>query len=476
MPLVINTNIQSLNAQRNLSKTLTPLQTAMQRLSSGLRINSAKDDAAGLAIAVRMDAQMKGLNQAVRNANDAVSLVQTAEGAIDEMTNAMQRIRELAVQSANASNTALDRSATDKEVQQLVQEIDRIATQTQFNNQTLLDGTLGSKAFQVGANAGQTINVSLTQGLRSSQIGQIASATGGSSVTANALADGGVTIAIGTGTAVSIGASTAGTGAGQTSDSAYAKVQAINGSGVAGLTATAQNSVASTWTAITPGAGVAYDLTINNQAIYTNFDATVAGPTGAEVAAQVNLYSATTGVSASFAAGSITFSTADGRNINIMEDTTAGEGLQAAVGDTVAVATRGTITLSASEDITMTGAYADLGFAAATIIKDSTTLSSVNVNTVTNANDTINRIDAALNVISNMRADLGAVMNRFQSTTSNLQNVLENITAAHSRIMDADFAAETANITKAQILQQAGISVLAQANSLPQNVLTLLRQ
>ena len=134
MPLVINTNIQSLNAQRNLSKTLMPLQTAMQRLSSGMRINSAKDDAAGLAIAVRMNSQMKGLTQAVRNANDAVSLVQTAEGAIDEMTNALQRIRELAVQSANASNTALDRGATDKEVQQLIQEVDRIATQTQFNN------------------------------------------------------------------------------------------------------------------------------------------------------------------------------------------------------------------------------------------------------------------------------------------------------------------------------------------------------
>ncbi|PIW22790.1 MAG: hypothetical protein COW32_02710, partial [Candidatus Aquicultor secundus] len=177
MPLVINTNIQSLNAQRNLSKTLMPLQTAMQRLSSGMRINSAKDDAAGLAIAVRMNSQMKGLTQAVRNANDAVSLVQTAEGAIDEMTNALQRIRELAVQSANASNTALDRGATDKEVQQLVAEVDRIATQTQFNNQTLLDGTLGSKAFQVGANAGQTISVALAQGLKAGQIGQIADST-----------------------------------------------------------------------------------------------------------------------------------------------------------------------------------------------------------------------------------------------------------------------------------------------------------
>ena len=476
MPLVINTNIQSLNAQRNLSKTLMPLQTAMQRLSSGMRINSAKDDAAGLAIAVRMNSQMKGLTQAVRNANDAVSLVQTAEGAIDEMTNALQRIRELAVQSANASNTALDRGATDKEVQQLVAEVDRIATQTQFNNQTLLDGTLGSKAFQVGANAGQTISVALAQGLKAGQIGQIADST---ATTATSVAIvGGDNIQINDNKII---ATVAG-GAGQTTSSAWSVANAINASGVSGVTATA---VTGTTTSNVTNKGIdfaaaadAYKLDINGVTVF-NYTATAAfateGLTQQQLIDRINMYSSQTGVGAALNGTYIELTAADGRDIGVDVTVTAG----ATAAFNADSTTHGFIELSSSDDIKITGdASNKLGFGAGatTITKDAQTLSNIDVKTVTGANNTMKRIDSALNVISNMRADLGAVLNRFQSTTANLSNVLENITAAHSRIMDADFAAETANITKAQILQQAGISVLAQANTLPQNVLTLLRQ
>jgi len=475
MPLVINTNIQSLNAQRNLNKTLMPLQTAMQRLSSGLRINSAKDDAAGLAVAVRMNSQIKGLSQAVRNANDAVSLVQTGEGAIDEMTNALQRIRELAVQSANASNTALDRSATDKEVQQLIQEVDRIAAQTQFNNQTLLDGTLGSKAFQIGANAGQTISVSMAQGLKSTQIGQIATQTGAAVSTAN-IVDNSTYI---NGQEVTL--SVAGAAAGQLADSAYTKAMAINSSGISGVTATANattNTNANANGVTLNDATDHYKLGINGVNVYEHTGAVTV--TQSALVDTINVYASQTGVTAEVTGGSIKLTAADGRNIDIVSTEVAGGG----AANTYAYAAgtinaRGTLTLSSSTNIDIGDADNRLGFGAgtSTITVDTTkNLSGVKVTDVDKSNDAINRVDSALNVISNMRADLGAILNRFTSTMSNLSNVLENITAAHSRIMDADFAAETANITKAQILQQAGISVLAQANSLPQNVLTLLRQ
>jgi len=475
MPLVINTNIQSLNAQRNLNKTLMPLQTAMQRLSSGLRINSAKDDAAGLAVAVRMNSQIKGLTQAYRNANDAVSLVQTAEGAIDEMTNALQRIRELAVQSANASNTALDRSATDKEVQQLIQEVDRIATQTQFNNQTLLDGTLGTKAFQIGANAGQTISVSLTQGLKSTQIGQIATDTGVAVSTTN-IVDNSVYV-----NSTEVALSVAGSEAGQLADSAYAKAMAINSSGISGVTATTNattNTNTNAFGVTLDDAADHYKLEINGVNVYEHTGAVTV--TQSELVDTINVYASQTGVTAEVTGGFIKLTAADGRNIDIVSTEVASGG--AANSYAYAAGTingRGTLTLSSSTNIDINDAGNRLGFGAgtSTITVDTTqNLSAVQVTDVDKSNDAINRVDSALNVISNMRADLGAILNRFTSTMSNLSNVLENITAAHSRIMDADFASETANITKAQILQQAGISVLAQANSLPQNVLTLLRQ
>jgi flagellin len=471
--------VLSLNAQRNLSRSDSSLATALQRLSSGLRINSAKDDAAGLAIADRFTTQIRGLNQAVRNANDGISLSQTAESALDELGNNLQRIRELAVQAANATNSASDRAALDQEVQQRLAEINRIATQTSFNGQKVLDGSFGSAQFQVGANVGETINVNLTTGVRADQLGQIATQTG-TAVTSNALTDGGLTITVGQGAAVAIGASTAGTQPGQTADSAYAKVNAINAGGVSGLTATATNVSSGTFSTIANSVATStYNLTVNGIAIYAGADNLAIGAslTASDVAAQVNLFSAQTGVSAAVSGTTLTLTASDGRNVVVAETVTqgagatlTGTGIDAAQTGTLT----GTITLAASQNLTLTGAFADVGLGNA-IAVDTVTLSTVSVTSVANANTAIQRADAALTAVSSLRSQLGAIQNRFESTISNLTAVSENLTASRSRIQDADFAAETAALTRAQILQQAGVAVLAQANAAPQTVLGLFR-
>ena len=478
MVMSVNTNISSLNAQKNLATSQSKLATAIERLSSGMRINSAKDDAAGLAISTRFTTQINGLNQAVSNANDGISLAQTTESALNEVTNNMQRIRTLAVQSANATNSDSDRAALDAEVQQRLAEITRISTQTSFNGRHVLDGSFGNAAFQVGANVGETISVNLSQGARADQMGQLAAGTG-TAVTGNALtgAAGALTIAVGTGAAVDIKASVVGTGAGQSNSSAFSKAAAINSSNVSGLTATAANSVTSAFVTAGGTAGDKYSLKINGVDIYSAADSS-AGITGAQVVAQINSYATQTGVSASIdGSGNMTLATADGRDVNILQ-TAVGSGvggLNAAQAGAsgVGMNNQGTITLSASENITFTGAKADIGFAA-NISKDSGSIATANVKTVAGANDTINRIDAALSTVSSMRSNLGAVQNRFSSTIANLQTISQNLSSSRSQIQDADFAAETANMSSANILQQAGVSVLAQANASTQSVLKLL--
>jgi flagellin len=502
---VINTNIMSLNAQRNLGTSRSDLATALQRLSSGLRINSAKDDAAGLAISERFTTQIRGLNQAVRNANDGISLAQTAEGALQEVTNNLQRIRELAVQSANATNSASDRDALDAEVQQRIKEIERIATQTTFNGQKILDGTFGTAQFQVGANVGDTISVSLSQSVKSSQIGQIATGTSSVEVTTANLTGTG-TIQVGSGAAKTIGLATAGSAVGQTVGSAYAKAAAINAASVPGLTATATNNIEFVIGATTGTAsGDTYSLRINGVDIYANYDQ-FANPvlTAQQITDAINAQSANTGVTATLTGANLRLSAADGRDIAIGQTYggSAGGGLSNGTGGsstvngvtyrdgtlgTVANATAnstdatavngGTITLTATENIIITGDGAILGFANAnyTIAKDTTTLSSQDVKTVNAANATISRVDAALTTVSSLRGTFGAIQNRFESTIANLQTVSENLNASRSRIRDADFAAETASLTRAQILQQAGVAILAQANAVPQQVLGLLR-
>lgn len=505
MALGINTNVLSLNAQRNLNNSQSALATSLERLSTGLRINSAKDDAAGLAIAERFTTQIRGLNQAVRNASDGISLAQTAESALGELTNNLQRIRELAIQSANVTNSASDRAALDNEVQQRLDEIDRIARQTSFNGQKVLDGSLGNATFQVGANVGETISISLGTSVRTNQIGQVATATSATEVNTTALSGAG-TIQVGSNAAVTIGASVAGTAAGQNAGSAYAKSEAINNSGVSGLTATAATNVELTIGDTTGTAsGDLYSLRVNGQDIFASYDQNANGVlTSGQIAAAINAQSSNTGVTAALSGTDLRLSAADGRDIIIGQDLggAAGGGISAGAGGattvngveyldgtigTVANATAtsvdatavngGRLTFTANENIIITGDGDDMGLASAnfTIALDTNTLSGVNVTSVSEANNTISRVDSALEVISTLRSELGAIQNRFESTISGLQAVSENLAASRGRIQDADFAAETAALTKAQILQQAGVAVLAQANAQPQVVLSLLQ-
>lgn len=508
MPAIINTNIASLNAQRNLNASQSALATSLQRLSSGLRINSAKDDAAGLAISERFTTQIRGLNQAVRNSNDGISLAQTGEGALAEVTSNLQRIRELAVQSANSTNSASDRAALDLEVQQRLAEIDRTAVQTSFNSQKILDGTFGNATFQVGANVGETITVGIATSMRTSAMGQVATGTSSVEATVAALTGTG-TIQVGSGTATTILASVAGASNGQSVGSAYAKAVAISNANVAGLSVSATNNVefgiASVVGAVDNTS--TYSLRINGVDIYAAVSVPNATPlTTQQITDAINAQQSTTGVTASLSGANLRLSAADGRDIAIGETVggtalvsggvTAGAGGSSVVNgvtyydgqiSTVANATNnsavaaavngGRLTLTANENIVITGDGAIMGFAGAstTIAKDSTTISSANVLTVAGANNTITRIDAALTTVSTLRSTFGAIQNRFESVITSLSATAENLTASRSRIQDADFAAETAQLTRNQILQQAGTAMLAQANQLPSTVLNLLK-
>jgi flagellin len=475
MPQVINTNVMSLNAQRNLTTSGSQLATSLQRLSSGLRINSAKDDAAGLAIVERFSSQIRGLNQAARNANDGISLAQTAEGALAEVSNNLQRIRELAVQSLNATNSTSDRQALDAEVQQLKAEIDRVASQTTFNGVKLLDGTFASQNFQVGANAGETIQVSSISSARTSSLGQSYSATiNGTAVTAQLdagdLLINGYAINASTGYADSNG---------RTADSAYAIARAINGSSGHGVTATANaTAAAGTTTGTTAAVGT---ITINGVTTASITLGAGAAANRTAIAQAINDISAATGVTATDDGTGIDLGASDGRNIAYSLTQTSGTFTAANLGLNATATTRGTVSLTTSSTagITLSGtAEVDAGFTdgqtqAAALTGVS--LSNVNVLDTNGANSTLATVDAALATISSSRAALGAYQNRFTSAISNIQTAAENLTSSRSRIQDADFAAETANLTRAQILQQAGTAIVAQANAVPQNVLSLLR-
>ncbi len=475
MPQTINTNVMSLNAQRNLNKSQSALGTALQRLSSGLRINSAKDDAAGLAISERMTAQIRGLNQAARNANDGISLSQTAEGALAEVTNNLQRIRELAVQSANSTNSATDRQALQDEVAQLVAEIDRVATQTTFNGLKLLDGTFTNQQFQVGPDANQTIAITSIASARTTDLGASYSATlTGTAVTA-ALSAGDLTI-----NGVQISASSGFTGTnGRTADSAYAIARAINAASGTNVTAAANSlTVSGGTTGTTAGTGT---ITINGVTTATITLDTTAATNRANVVAAVNAISAATGVTAVDDGTGVDLVAADGRNIVHSFTQASGTFTTATTGVAAAGTNRGTITLttSSSAGITLGGATeTNAGFTdgqTATASLTGTAISNISIASVSGANTALAAVDAALATVNSTRASLGAYQNRFESTIANLQTTSENLSASRSRIRDADFAAETAELTRTQILQQAGVAMLAQANAVPQNVLALLQ-
>jgi flagellin len=471
MAQTIMTNVSSLNAQRNLTTSQSALATSLQRLSSGLRINSAKDDAAGMAISSRMTSQINGLNQAVSNANDGISLAQTAEGALASVTDNLQRMRQLAVQSANATNSTSDRAAIQQEVTQLSQEIDRVATQTDFNGTKLLDGSFSSANFQVGANVGQTIAVAAITSARTSALGQ----SQGFSLTNQAVTNGAAAA-----TSITVGANTA-VQLGTLATDAKAIVSAINASGVSGLTATANATAqaAATQTVTTTGVGGAVTIGVNGLAI--SVTATTNAVTNrANALTAINAQSAVTGVIATDTGSGLSLAAADGRNIT----TTFTAGAAGAAPTTMAdfgLAAAGTTTSTFNANYTANGTLGNVVFAGATgaitgtVAATGTAISAIDVTTVNGANAALTSIDAALTTINSTRANLGAVQNRFASTVSNLQATSENLSASRSRIQDTDFAAETASLTKNQILQQAGTAMLAQANSLPQSVLSLLK-
>lgn len=710
MPQIINTNVASLTSQRNLNRSQGELGVALQRLSSGLRINSAKDDAAGLAISERFTTQIRGLNQAIRNSNDAISLAQTAEGALNEYGNILQRVRELAVQSANATNSASDRKALQGEVNQMLAELQRVATTTQFNGQNIIDGTFTGAQFQVGANANQTIIVNVansqTEALGSYQVGDTAQA-----VSASALVGGDLTI-----NGIDVGVSVSG--------SAEDKATAINSvASQTGVTASASSEVTSTETLRRGQALSSGDLLINGVSVGAVSGSNNIATQGANIASAINNLTNQTGVIATsdLATGALTLTSSTGKDIaitsangdtgynrlenamgfdvsatdtatpgtstlattaagaagatvisvttalevgdtltvggveftmsaaansatNIQVDGTAtvvegNDNIKAAIdlavtagtiknatitatagvsttvtsqvatssinhidatyvgggagvvttptagnagmgvgntlnvggltyefvmpggtaagsnvgvelgaddatneaniiaainsqytqlntniqatavagitltadllgdaGDLSVLATidltagdagtatalvgaigvddtngagtsltqRGTIELNSSEQYIIDGnATSKVGLQSATATLNS--INVVDISTVEGANSAISVLDGALDQINSIRGDLGAVQNRFESTIKNLSVTSENLSAARSRIRDADYAQETAALTRAQILQQAGVSILSQANSLPQMVLSLLQ-
>ncbi len=480
MPQVINTNIMSLNSQRNLNKSQEALQTSLQRLSSGLRINSAKDDAAGLAISERFTAQIRGLNQAVRNANDGISLAQTAEGALSEAGNILQRIRELAVQSANATNSASDRQALQAEVGQLVSELDRIATSTEFNGQKLLDGTFGAAVFQVGANANQTIQTT-TANFRTSQYGNYrVEGTATSAGSTNRVAGGSITVA------GSLGSQTFEIQAGE---SAKKIAEMVN----AKADTTGVKAYATTEQKISFDQPGAYVLSIQSenakpQEISFTIDGTegIDGLSGAVTA--FNDVASKTGVTARVSddGKSIVLMNSSGENITLsiaggntnsgniqVGNTVLGGGGEGGGGSDVAYIT-GQVVFDSDKSFSVSG---DVGQVvdATTVASELNSVAELDISSVEGANLALATVDAALAKVNNQRAKFGAIQSRFGSTIANLSTNAENLSAARSRIRDADFAAETAELTRAQILQQAGTAMLAQANAMPQNVLSLLQ-
>ncbi|GAB1394001.1 B-type flagellin [Rhodocyclaceae bacterium] len=555
MPQIINTNVASLNAQRNLNRSQADLGISLQRLSSGLRINSAKDDAAGLAISERFTTQIRGLNQARRNANDGISLSQVAEGALQSAGDILQRIRELAVQSANATNSPGDRVALNAEVQQLNQELQRIATTTEFNGQKLLDGSFISAQFQVGANANQTITATSanfqTNAYGNYRIGGLAATketgpgdlTNGSVTNSLMLHFGGdannsaiqadddqLTISSGSGSfLVPYQAPTSAEALAATINQAQTGVRAsaittfvLGADAKAGHPGSDNFQQGTSYSfMMAPGGTEGADPTSHVTVSFT-IGGTVAGPVdnadqlNAAVTA-FNDVSGKTGFTAKIVKTDngnygIQLTNEAGKDLRMVNNSAAGsitiEDITVIDGDPAIAATEQHATLSAAGNAAtweegngtwITGQIildAEKSFSVTTTQDNQflgeitgngaanqqtsagqlQTLDKMDISTVDAVNRTLAIVDSAIATISSQRARYGALQARFESTISNLETTAENLSASRSRIRDADFAAETAMLTRAQILQQAGTAMLAQANTIPQNVLSLLRQ
>ena len=554
MAMTINTNVSSLNAQRNLGASQSSLATSMQRLSSGMRINSAKDDAAGLAIAERMSAQVRGINQAQRNANDGVSLAQTAEGALSTIGNNLQRIRELGVQSRNATNSTEDRQALNTEVQQLKQEIQRVAENTSFNGTKLLDGSFKQQGFQVGASQGQTIDISQIADANIDKLGSWTSAVTNAKVTGSkpvaatevaAIPPGNGTLATTASQAISVTDSAGGDAAtkftntftagtdtvaievtgsvdattyaaalvgkfgadGQTDNSGFKLNlggEADIATALAGGKLTIERADGKNFTSSNATTGTAYGTapTVPAATTTNGAEATTGTP---GTAAKEGGFAKLSGTEFQIQGIKADGKQGDLINIEVDKTSSAGDRVTAMVNAINAQTQKTGVTASAvNGQLSLESKYGDFevktsmtdaaDFTKATGLKagsssaatgndtkfakgDSTKtgFADLDVSTTTGADNAILAMDAALKAVNSARADLGAIQNRFESVVSNLSVNSENISASRSRIMDADFASETANLSRSQILQQAGTAMVAQANQLPQGVLSLLR-
>ncbi|WP_308447332.1 flagellin N-terminal helical domain-containing protein [Parachitinimonas caeni] len=530
---VIQTNVPSLNAQRNLDRSADTLQTSLQRLSSGFRINSAKDDAAGLAIAERFTSQIRGMDQARRNSSDGVSISQTAEGALEQMGNILQRIRELAVQSSNATNSVSDRQALNAEVTQLVSELDRFSVATEFNGQKLFDGSFGAAIYQVGANANQTITATTTN-FRTDQYGTFQLGVGdGTGIKAVTPAQSGAiaTAPGSTGVVASGSVSPSGTfsinGVSMNAvdgDSAASLAAKINSAAV-GVKASARTEATMTFS--TSGSfnlavasksssfeAVSFNITdSNNDGFIDRVDyaqavnAFNAKSSKTGVVAQIVDFQTVDATGAAVTQSGLKLVADDGSNIALSASggfptdvsiwsgsgttapasnfLTSGSAAAAASGNTdTTLYLGGQVTLNSLSSyslLSVTAGFASGTFNFSGLAPGSTgaaelrTVEKLDISTVESATQALRVVDDALSLVNDQRAKFGALQSRFAATISNLQTTSENLTAARSRIKDADFAAETASLTKAQILQQAGTAMLAQANALPNQVLSLLR-
>jgi flagellin len=486
MSLIVNTNMSSLTAQRSIAGSDRALETAMERLSSGKRINSASDDAAGLAIVERMTSQIKGLNMAVKNANDGIAMTQSIEGALVEVTDMLQRIRELAVQSANDTNTGIDRGYLQEEIVLLQAELSRVASNTRYNGQLVLDGNYTSKKLHVGTEGGESISVSIDSvaanalGAYTKGTTAIAALTAASSVPANGITGGSITV-MGGGAAESLTVAAA--------SSAKAVAALINGkTGTTGVTANAK-----TYVQIAFAATGSYTFELNGSAVGT-FSASTTSVSDA--VAKINSISGTTGVTATAnaAGNAVMLYDADGDDITLENtSTTSGNNITA-----VAYDHDGTTAVTGTQTLTDTGGTTEatriignisLSSSSVFSVVDGTTapkffttgaaslssVSNVNIATQSGANSAIAVVDGAIEKVSSMRAKLGAIENRLEHTVSNLMNIAENTQDSRSRIQDADFSVESANLAKAQVLQQVGAAMLTQANARPQLVLQLLQ-
>ncbi|AQQ00529.1 flagellin [Pseudoalteromonas aliena] len=480
MALSVNTNTASLNAQRNLSKSSDALGTSMQRLSSGMKINSAKDDAAGLQIANRLTSQVNGLGVAQRNANDGISMAQTAEGAMQESSNILQRMRDLSLQSANGSNDADARAALQKEVGALQQELTRISETTKFGGTSLIDGSFGTKQFQVGSNANETINVSLRD-MSADAIGANEIKGGGTAAASASLGD-----------AETVALATNHTTTADTLNINGTSVGVTGGQGAADIAATINAS----------GAGVKAEALLEtkivgidsgaNAVITIGEDKYDLGKFGGDMERLAKDMQAD-GHDAIFKKveggdNEITLKTTGVNGVDVAGTAAAGAGSftvggKAITSANLAASVSSELNLSSADKIGISGTTANelFGSDAGTITSTGgssklTTVEDIDISgsTAIGAQNAIKTIDAALAQIDAQRADLGAVQNRFGHTISNLANVSENVSASRSRIQDTDYAAETAQLTKNQIMQQAGTTILAQSNQLPQAALSLL--